>query len=860
MTFSQIISNINFKSLKMASIAVAKKILLLTSFLLIAISASAQVSASWKLLENRMEDPQVHRAELSLSQTGSSKVEAGWKLYFNTIFISITSQSLDPKLKIRHLQGDFFVLEGETPAFEGIHSFSMSYQSLGAFLKNSHPPEALILVHSNGEVEEISSLQIWPITESSLAEMASATTLPLSSPKSRYEENRRFEQLPDSQVPPYLPSPKKWIYQGQPLQVKNAPVEIVASPEFEKTRNYLANSLAKGYQPKGNTAEQPIQFFLEKVESLDKEGYTLEITGRKVRIQAATPVGALYGVHSFLALMPTTFEEETSISLILPQLSIADAPAYGYRGFFLDVARNFQSKEQILKLLELMSFYKLNVFHFNLANDEGWRLEIPGLPELTQFGARRGFSTDEADFLWPYYGSGAIPERSTTGTGYFSVQDFQDILAFANERNIEVIPELGVPAHSRAAILAMEKRYEAYAKIGKIAEALAYRLADPEDQSIYLSAQNFTGNTVCVCQESTYTFYEKLVVEVGKMYAAAGVETKNWHTGGDEVPKGVWSSSPICNDFLAKNLSVKKEDLTDYFRTRTATILKNHGWEMGGWEEIGQYHRGTEVLPNPKFADQNWRLYAWNAVAGWGGEDMSYRLANAGYPVIICSSANFYFDLAYSWDPDERGHTWSGVVDMYQAWKAVPGKMYLSHDKTIEGKNWNWAEQSQKFTPLTDLGRKNIMGVSGQVWTETIKGPDMLEYYIFPKMLGYIERAWKGDPHWSTLVSEEEMKAQRAVEWNQFVNLVGQRELPRLEKRWGGVQFRLPRPGVAVSDGWVLVNAPFPGMQIRYTDNGNEPTESSPIYREPIPYHTGFNPRFKLFMPSGTSSLSSGID
>lgn len=844
----------------MVLIPALKRILLLAYFLVLATASSAQVTASWKLLENRLQSPQLHRAELRLSQAGSARVEAGWKLYFNTIFISISSQSLDPTLKLTHLQGDFFVLEGQTPAFDAAQPFSIAYQSRGAFLKNSHSPEALILVHADGTVEELATVQPSPLTEASLAEMAIGTPLPLPSPKARFEENRRLEQLPDSQVPPYLPSPKKWAYTGQALQVADAAIEIKAAVEFEKTSAYLAKSLAKGYQPKPDTAEQPLRFILEKVDSLEKEGYTLQITGREVRIQAATPAGVLYGVHSFLALMPPSLEEQPSNSMVLPQLAIEDAPAYGYRGFFLDVARNFQSKEQILKLLELMSFYKLNVFHFNLANDEGWRLEIPGLPELTQFGSRRGFSTDEAEFLWPYYGSGADPASSTTGTGFYSVQDFKDILAFAKERHIEVIPELGVPAHSRAAILAMERRYEAYTKAGKTAEALAYRLADPEDQSKYLSAQNFRGNTVCVCQESTYAFYEKLVIEVGKMYAAAGVEGKNWHSGGDEVPKGVWSASPICADFLAKNPSVKREDLLDYFRARTATLLQGHGWKMGGWEEIGQSHSGAEVLPNPKFADQDWKLYAWNAAAGWGGEDMSYRLANAGYPVIICSSANFYFDLAYSWDPDERGHTWSGVVDMYQAWKAVPGKMYLSHDQTIEGKEWNWAAQQQKFTPLTEVGRKNIVGVSGQVWTETIKGPDMLEYYIFPKMLGYVERAWKGDPDWSTLGTEEEMKAQRAVEWNQFVSLVGLKELPRLEKSFGGVAFRLPRPGVAVKDGWVLVNAPFPGMQIRYTDSGAEPTESSALYREPIPYRLGYTPRFTLFMPSGVKGLSSGID
>ncbi|MDA1268450.1 MAG: family 20 glycosylhydrolase [Bacteroidetes bacterium] len=822
--------------------------------------AWAQVHSSWDLVDNKFTSPERHSATLTLTNRGTTVLDAGWKLYFNTIFIAVRSQSLNPKLNLKHLQGDFFVWEGKTPALQPNESFSFSYQSQGAFLKNAYPPEGLILAHMNGKVEEISQVQNEVISEAMLAKMAAGTTFPVTSPQQRYTENRSLYPLPDKEIPPYLPSPKTWKYTGPALELSPSSIQLDSPKELEKIRDYLEKSLQKGYIPKDGALGTPLRIRFELLNSLPKEGYAIQTTGAQVLIQASTSLGALYGANSFLAMLSPVFWKGGATTLTFPQVTIEDAPAFGYRGLFLDVARNFQSKEQVLKLLDLMSFYKLNVFHFNLANDEGWRIEIPGLPELTQFGGRRGFSIDESEFLWPYYASGANINESPSGTGFYTVTDFQEILAYAKERQIEVIPELGVPAHSRAAILAMEKRYQTLKDAGKLQEALAYRLADPEDQSKYLSAQNFKGNTVCVCQESTYEFYEKLVVEIGKMYTEAGAEVKNWHTGGDEVPKGVWTASPICEEFLGKNPSIQREDLIDYFRERTAGILKKHGWKMGGWEEIGQTHASTTVSPNPKFANQDWKLYAWNAVAGWGGEDMAYKLANAGYPVIICSSANFYFDLAYSWDPDERGHSWSGVVDLYQSWKAVPGKLYLSHDQTIDGKPWNWSDAAQRFTKLTEKGRQNIIGVSGQVWTETIKGAEMLEYYLFPKMLGFVERAWNGDPDWSTKDTEDGMKAAKAQEWNQFVNLVGQRELPRLETIFGGVQFRLPKPGVLVKDEQVMVNAAFPGMLIRYTDSGQEPTENSPIYREPIFVRPGYTPRFKLFMQSGKSGMSSGKD
>lgn len=820
----------------------------------------AQVSAKWEILENRFEIPEFHRAKLTLFNTSSSDLKAGWKLYFNSVFISVNSQVQTEPFQIRHLQGDFFVLEGKnsSPAFKQGEEISIIYQSRGPYLKNSYAPEGLIFQNADGTHFEIKEYQVEAISLNQFGEMAASTLLPIPTPARIYSQNEGLSLLPKEQLPPFLPTPKSWKYTGETLKIKNAGLAVVGISEFAEASKFLLLAIQDGYKPTVNRAEAPIQIRIIKSEDLPEEGYKISVAKRLVFISASTPKGAMYGVQSFLAMMPVDFSTRISDEFLLPQVEIEDYPAYSYRGFFLDVARNFQPKSQILKLLDLMSIYKLNVFHFNLANDEGWRLEIPGLPELTEFGSKRGFSEDESEYLWPYYASGADPNKSKSGTGFYSIPDFQEILTYAKALHIEVIPEFGVPAHSRAAILAMESRYNRLFKAGKTIEASQYRLAEDNDQSTYLSAQNFKGNTVCVCQESTYAFYEKLVSEVKAMYQSAGVELKNWHTGGDEVPRGVWTASPICREFLAANPDIKQEDLNDYFRSRTAFILKEKGLEMGGWEEIGQTHSGNSVVPNTKFADQNWRLYAWNAVAGWGGEDMAYRLANAGYPVVICSSANFYFDLAYDWDPDERGHTWSGVTDMYQAWKTVPGRLYLSHDQTIEGKEWEWESVQQSFTKLTPQGKKNIIGVSGQLWTETVKSPDMLEYYLFPKMLGYIERAWVGDPAWSHAESEEEMKSKRLEEWNVFANLIGQKEIPRLEKLMGGFNHRIPKPGAMVKEGMIYANVQTPGLIIRYTHDGSEPSETSAIYSNPIPYKGG--EKFRVFTPSGDAGASIILD
>ncbi len=819
----------------------------------------SQVQGEWTLLENRFTHPEIHKAQISLTNKGNSPIKAGWKLYFNTIFISVYTESLNTDIQIKHLQGDFFVVEGQTPQIEPGSNFNLLYQSRGPFLKNAYAPEGLILLHKDGHVEEIKSYKSQEFTAGQLAEMAKDTPLPIPTSQIRFAQNELIQHLPKASLPPFLPTPKTWSYYSSPIKIPNPRIILEASSLFPLTAAYIQEKLETWQRP-DYRKKSIIQIQFTASAHLPEEGYVLEVKGRKVNIQARTEMGAFYGFQSFMALLPPTFSENPDPQLILPQVKIQDEPAFGYRGFFLDVARNFQSKEQVKKILDLMAHYKLNVFHFNLANDEGWRIEIPGLPELTTFGSRRGFSQDESEFLWPYYASGAFPDQSDTGTGYYSVGDFQEILTYAKARHIEVIPELGVPAHSRAAILAMEKRYHKLMQEGKEQDALAFRLADPKDESIYLSAQNFKGNTVCVCQESTYAFYEKLVSEIKEMYSAAGVPLTNWHTGGDEVPRGAWKASPVCAEFLKQKSTVKFEELNDYFRSRTADILQRHGLQIGGWEEIGLVHQGNEKIPNPRFTNANWRLYAWDAVAGWGGEDMAYRLANAGYPVVICASANFYFDLAYNWDPDERGHTWSGVVDMYQAWKTVPGKLYLSHDQTIEGKAWNWEEQGKKFTQLTESGKKNILGVSGQLWTETVKGPQMMEQYLLPKMLGYVERAWNGDPEWADAGSEKAIKVMREAAWIQFANLVGQIELPRLAQLHGGYSLSIPKPGIIVRDNKVMANAPLPGMLIRYTTDGTEPHAGSALFHEPIPFEVGQGYQFKLFLPSGKSGRSSGLD
>ncbi|TFV94174.1 N-acetyl-beta-hexosaminidase [Algoriphagus kandeliae] len=817
------------------------------------------LNIEWELLENQLDADTYHQAQFVIENHSGQSIEAGWKLYFNSIFFDLKAQLENPGIELQHLAGDFFVLtgKGKEAAIPNGETLKISYRSRNPYLKNNHAPEAPIFTLANGTIVsdiqfEKSEMSVWE-----LQNLAADSRLPIPTPARLFEQNEGLSLLPKEDLPPFLPSPKSWKINGETQWVTRAGLAVVGDKSFAEAATFLTKRIKENYNPEILKTEKPIQIRISQKDGFPSEGYSIEIRDRRVLILASDERGAFYGVQSFLGLQPADFWKGNTEGLLLPQISIEDSPAYSYRGFFLDVARNFQTKEEIFRILDLMALYKLNTFHFNLANDEGWRIEIESLPELTQYGSKRGFSEDEADFQWPFYGSG-ISSEETPGSGFYTQEDFKEILQYAKERQIEVIPEIGFPAHSRAAIKSMEKRYERFQKVGDLEKAEEFRLIDPDDQSEYLSAQNFRDNTVCVCKESVYHFFETVVMEMKGMYQEVGIPLKVFHTGGDEVPHGVWEKSPICQEFLAENKSLKQEDLGPYFRSRIGFFLKNEGIQQAGWEEIGQLVENGKVVPNPNFADRNWRLYAWNAVAGWEGEDMAYLLANAGFPVVISSSANYYFDLAYDWDPRERGHTWSGVGDMYQSWKTVPSKFFLSHDQTIDGAVWNWEEAKEKFENLSEEGKKNILGIQGQLWTETVKTPDMLEYYVIPKIFGLAQRAWEGDPTWASASNTEEKKALRQNEWNLFANQVAQLEVPRLEVFQGGYKIRIPAPGLKRVGDQVFANLQLPGLEIRYTSNGRVPSMQDSLYEGPIPYSP--NLRFRAFSPNGQGSNVSQLE
>ena len=472
-------------------------------------------------------------------------------------------------------------------------------------------------------------------------------------------------------------------------------------------------------------------------------------------------------------------------------------------------------------------------------------------------GSKRGHTLDERDHLYPSLGSGPNPNQSN-GSGFYSRQDFIEILQYAHERHIEVIPEIDLPGHARAAIRAMEARYNRLAQTAdaapsSISEASAYRLVHPADTSRYQSVQMWNDNVVDVCLPSTYNFVAHVVDDLISMYQDAGLQLLTVHTGNDEVPHGAWTGSPACATLEVSNFN-------DYFLHQLHEILKSRGLNLAGWEEIALREQTVNGIttkePNPTFLNSNFIPYVWNAVWGWGAEGTAYKLANAGYKIVLSNATNLYFDFAYDKDPDEPGFYWAGFSNTRKAFAFNPFDLYQNATESLFGQPINAQTAYREYPRLTDQGRDNILGIQGQLWSESAKGAELLEYQLFPKMLGLAERAWAAPPAWFSSNNAPERKAAEQAGWNIFANKLGQHELPRLDVMYG-LRYRIPPPGATVKNGFVEANTGFPGLTVHYTGEDRTPTLQDPVYTSPIPF-TGLM-SFRAFSSNGRSSRTTRI-
>jgi hexosaminidase len=765
-----------------------------------------------------------------------------WSIYFNQLSPPGDVITEGSGLHIETIMGDYHSLFPDStflPLAPGARrSVQVSYDGFAGRISDA--PVGAYFV--DGMLNNTSADHIFPIDEdNSFPGLKRKEILEplLEDVQSRYQENVRIGDIPVNDLS-LIPTPVQFNANGQNMTFGSR-IAISYADGLDVEANHLRAQLTRVFKGKVTVSENnngpQIKLSLDETIG-DDEAYQLNVANGMIVITGADAAGVFYGIQSLARLYPIASYREPKEFLTIKGCSILDNPRFSYRGLHLDVSRNFHALKYVRKVIDLMAYYKLNKLHLTLTNDEGWRLEIPGLPELTDVGSRRGHTFDERDMLYPAYGSGpfADPDKGM-GTGFYTREEFIGLLRYAHDRHIEIIPEIDVPGHARAAIKAMEARYHKYSEAGDHVKANEYLLHDLNDDSEYNSAQNYNDNVICVCQESSYHFIEKVIDEVVLMYREADAPFTAIHSGGDEVPYGAWQKSPICIDWMSESETVKSaDDLHSYFLGRLMAILNKYKLTTAGWEEIvlktsEEGHDGTDI--NFDFAGKNVVPYVWNSVWGWGREDMAYRLANGGYQLVMCNSGALYFDLAYSRDPAEPGLTWSGYVDTRRAFEFEPLDMFATATTDYNGELLDPA-YIEGMLRLNESDEKSILGIQGQLWSETVRNSNNLDYYLFPKLLGLAERAWGQASDWTVPESKNERLEAMDSEWGRFANTVGMVELPRLDYLGNGVAYRIPMPGAVYLGGQLQANIRYPGLEIRYTTDGTEPTASSSLYKGPV--------------------------
>jgi hexosaminidase len=547
--------------------------------------------------------------------------------------------------------------------------------------------------------------------------------------------------------------------------------------------------------------------------TLPAEGYRLDTDGNGIRIAAHDAAGASYALRSL-------GQQALAEGLRLRPLTIRDAPRYGYRGLHIDVARNFHGRSEILRLIEQAAALKLNRLHLHLGDDEGWRMQIPALPELTEVGAYRCAELTDTTCLQPQLG--ADPARTAATNGFLTSQDYLAILAAAKVRQIMIVPSFDMPGHSRAAIKAMEARYRRLSAAGHKAAAERYRLVEPGDTTRYKSIQNYDDNTLNVCIPQTYRFVETVVAEMARLHARAGTPLTLYHIGADETA-GAWRDSPTCRAEVAKT-GTPVAELGARFVERVATTLAAKGIRAAAWSD-GFAHADAARLP------RDVQSHAWGGLFNGGVADAQAQ-ANRGWSVILSIPDVTYLDMPQAVDPDEPGATWATrELDLFRLYGFMPGN--LPANAAIITDIRNRPGRIADTVPLT--AGHAIAGIQGQLWSEMIRRDSQVEYMLFPRLFALAERGWSRAAWEPAYVAGADYAygdarvnvAALLDGWRDFAGRVAVRQRAL---DGAGLLYRLAPPGARIADGRLEANSELPNIPIEYrVAGGNWTPYTGPI-------------------------------
>ena len=773
--------------------------------------------------------------------------EGKWELNWNQFSGDIDKKSLPNGIKLiptKNIQyyrlsfGDSFSISpGDKFSFSAIQKGIMKRLVMG-------PVGFFVHDQKNGKFHDLESKIIWQNAEG-------LESLNIPSAADRFLKYEGIKTLPKEELHWVIPTPSKIILQDQKFGFpKSLNIDF---GNFKNDHEFLKNYLQKGLSIDIKYTDEPSQIIVNRDSKLDEETYHLKIDKDIIRISVSNYKGLLYSFSSLRQILYNAQIEKKDI----PLLYIEDAPRFKHRGFMLDLSRNFYPKNKILQILELMTHYKLNILDLRLSDDEGWRIEIPGLEELTDIGGKRGFTLNERDRLIPMYGSGS-GENNSPGNGYLSRDDFIEIIKEATKRNIEVIPQISFPSHARAAIIAMEARYYKFLEKGDLVSANQYRLHDPDDKSEYTSAQLFKDNVICICRPSAFKFFEKVFIEIKAMYDSASVPMRIFNIGADEVPHGSWRKSPLCNTLISQSPGLSTfQSLYDASVKKLNRIISDSGAKMSGWEDVLlvlSEKSQSEIRINKNLIDLNFIPLVWNNTWGDGREDMIYKLSNQGFKSVMSNSSAFYFDMTDDKDIESGGLNWSGYVDYQDTWGTEPLNVFANKVKL---KELNADENKLvKYKKLKKNSVSNFLGIQSQLWTETATDSYQFDRMLMPNLIVFSERAWSSKETWLDEITAKKQKPLLLKSWNRFVNTIGQRHLRYISDNYNEINFDLPKPGAIIDNFTLKARQQFPGLEIRYTLNGKKPSVTDHLYTSPVKIKSNDQVILRVFDSNGRGGNS----
>lgn len=478
--------------------------------------------------------------------------------------------------------------------------------------------------------------------------------------------------------------------------VIDAETGIEAHPGTERVARWLRSTLgaATGYPFPPHT-DAGNRVLLRIVPSLadelgSREAYRFTADGLVVAVDGASEAGVFWGAQTLRQLLgPDAFRRAPAAGKrewVVPAVTVHDAPRFRWRGLMLDVARHFRPKDDVLRMLDLLAAHKLNTFHFHLTDDQGWRIEIKRHPRLTEVGAWRSRTKwgHRASELWD----------ETPHGGYYTQDDIREIVAYAAERHITVVPEIDIPGHSQAAVAA-------YPELGNTDVAGTTALSVWDSWGV--------SPNVLAPTETTLRFYEGVFEEVLELFPAA--VSPFVHIGGDECPRDQWKASPAARARVAELGLTGEDELHSWFIRHFDRWLADRGRRLIGWDEIlegGAAERGL----TPGAAVSSWRGYAGGIAA-----------ARAGHDVVMCPEQQVYLDHRQAAGADEP--------------------MPIGYVRTLEDV-FRFEPVPPQLAGTPEAAR--VLGAQANVWTEVMQDRARVDYQVFPRLAAFAETAWSALP------------------------------------------------------------------------------------------------------------------